>query len=60
MMCVRCSTWRMTGSVRMFWMLGSAIAFSRLAASSSSEMSPLLICTHPQLTDFSLHRRIVT
>lgn len=36
--------WRMTGSVRMFWMFGSAMAFSRRCASSSSDTSPLLIC----------------
>ena len=47
--------WRMTGSVRMFWMLGSAMAFSRRCASSSSDTSPLLICgrigqsQHPDL-----------
>ena len=37
-------TWRTTGSVRMAWICGSAIAFSRRAASSSSLASPRLIC----------------
>ena len=42
--CRSCSTWRMTGSVMMFWISGSAMALARRCASSSSEASPDMNC----------------